>query len=277
MSRFQSTNSRNGQNRLPILMCHDISDQRAVTALAPAVFRSGLARLHAAGFHTVRLEDVAECLRPSGRTSSGQAETNAPRSFPTNAFALTFDDGWESVCSQAFPVLQQHGFSATVFLTVGDRPVTTSQARLPSRPGRTMLSWGQIREMQRYGIAFGAHTLTHPNLTRLPPDRAEAEICTSQAVIADALGVAVPTFAYPYGYYDNRTRDIVRQHFVCACSVRLGLVTAASDPYALERVDTHYLRTERLFALMLSPWFPWYVRARAIPRHIRRRLGWRIG
>jgi peptidoglycan/xylan/chitin deacetylase (PgdA/CDA1 family) len=246
MSRFQSTNSRNGQNQLPILMCHDISDQRAVTALAPAVFRSGLARLHAAGFHTVRLEDVAECLRPSGRTSSGQAETNAPRSFPTNAFALTFDDGWESVCSQAFPVLQQHGFSATVFLTVGDRPVTTSQARLPSRPGRTMLSWGQIREMQRYGIA-------------------------------DALGVAVPTFAYPYGYYDNRTRDIVRQHFVCACSVRLGLVTAASDPYALERVDTHYLRTERLFALMLSPWFPWYVRARAIPRHIRRRLGWRIG
>lgn len=266
-----------GQNRLPILMCHDISDQRAVIALSPAVFQSGLARLHAAGYHTVSLEDVVECLHPNEGTSPRQAGTNGPRPLPEHALAITFDDGSESVYSQAFPVLQQYGFSATVFLTVGDRPVTTSQARLPSRQERTMLSWGEIREMQRYGIAFGAHTLTHPNLTRLPPDRAEAEICTSQAVIADALGVAVPTFAYPYGYYDERTRDIVRQHFACACSVRLGLVSTASDLYALERVDTHYLRTERLFGLMLSPWFPWYVRARAIPRRIRRTLHWRMG
>jgi hypothetical protein len=276
MSRFQGTNSVNGQNRLPILMCHDISDQHAVAALSPAVFQSGLARLRAAEFHTVTLEDVAECLRPSGCTTSGQAERNAPRSLPKDAFALTFDDGCESVFSQAFPVLQQHGLSATVFLTVGDRPVTASEARLPSATGCTMLSWGEIREMQRCGIAFGAHTLTHPNLTRLPPDRAEAEICTSQAVIADALGVAVLTFAYPYGYYDDRTRDVVRQHFACACSARMGLVSAASDPYALERVDTYYLRTERLFALMLSPWFPWYLRALAIPRRIRRGRAWRM-
>jgi peptidoglycan/xylan/chitin deacetylase (PgdA/CDA1 family) len=251
---------------LPILMGHDISDQHAVTALSPAVFRSGLAQLQAAGFHTVSLEDVAVCV-----------QGNSPCPLPENAFAITFDDGSESVYTQGFPILQQHGFSATVFLTVGERPATTAEARLPSLPGRPMLTWGQIREMRRYGIAFGAHTLTHPNLTRLAPDRAEAEIRTSQEIIADALGVAVPTFAYPFGYYDARTRDIVSKYFVCACSVRLGLVGSASDPYALERVDTHYLRTARLFALVSSRWFPWYVRARAIPRRIRRGLHWRMG
>jgi hypothetical protein len=260
-------------SQLPILMCHDISDQRAVIALSPAVFQSGLARLRAAGFHTLRLEDVALRLR-RGVVSNSTIETYP---FPDNAFVITFDDGSESVYSQAFPVLQQYGFTATVFLTVGDQSVTSSESRLPSRQGRPMLSWGEIREMQRYGIAFGAHTLTHPNLTRIPPDRAEAEIRTSQAVIADALGVAVPTFAYPFGYYDQRSRDIVSRHFACACSVRLGLVTAASDLYALERVDTHYLRTERLFGWILSSRFPWYVRARAIPRRIRRTLNWRMG
>jgi peptidoglycan/xylan/chitin deacetylase (PgdA/CDA1 family) len=255
-----------GRDGLPILMGHDISDQHAVIALSPAVFHSGLARLHAAGFHTVGLPDVAAWL-----------QAISPCPLPDNAFAITFDDGSETVYTEGFPILQEHGFSATVFLTVGERPVTTAEARLPSSPGRLMLNWGQIREMQRYGIAFGAHTLTHPNLTRLAPDLAEAEIRTSQAVIADALGVAVPTFAYPFGYYDERTRDIVGRYFVCACSVRLGLVSSASDPYALERVDTHYLRTDRLFALMTSQWFPWYVRARAIPRRIRRGLHWRMG
>jgi peptidoglycan/xylan/chitin deacetylase (PgdA/CDA1 family) len=273
MSRFQTTDSMSGPSRLPVLMCHDISDQRAVTALSPAVFRSGLARLHAAGFEAVSIEDIAQSLR-AGPSQTG---TGASGSLPQHAFAITFDDGWQSVYTQAFPVLQQFGFSATVFLTVGDRPATTPRTRLPSSPGRTMLTWGQIREMQRHGIAFGAHTLTHPNLTRLPADRAEAEICTSQAAIAHALGVSVPTFAYPFGYYNERIRDIVSRYFTCACSVRLGLVSAASDVYALERVDTHYLRTEQLFALMVSPWFPWYVQARAIPRRIRRGLAWRMG
>lgn len=263
--------------QLPILMGHDISDERAAIALSPAVFQSGLARLHAAGFHNANLEDVAECLQGSLSTSRQSTGTDNPPSLPGDAFVITFDDGSETIYSQAFPLLQRYGFTATVFLTVGAKPVTDSRARLPSQGGRTMLSWGEIREMQRHGITFGAHTLTHPNLTRLSPDRAATEIRASQAVIADALGVAVPTFAYPFGYYDKRTRDIVRQHFSCACSVRLGLVSIDSDPWALDRVDTHYLRTERLFALMLSPWFPWYVRMRAIPRRIRRALRWRMG
>jgi peptidoglycan/xylan/chitin deacetylase (PgdA/CDA1 family) len=277
MNRYRTGDRISDQDALPILMCHDISDQHAVTALSPAVFQSGLARLRQAGFHTVSLEEVAAWLHARQHGPSPQTDTNSLHPLRENAFAITFDDGSQSVYTQGFPILRQHGFSATVFLTVGNSPVTTAQARLPSQPTRPMLSWGEIREMQRYGITFGAHTLTHPNLTRLPPDRAEAEICTSQAVIADALGVAVQTFAYPFGYYDERTRDIVSRHFACACSVRLGLVSPSSDPYALERVDTHYLRTVRLFGLMLSPWFRWYVRARAVPRRVRRGLRWRMG
>jgi peptidoglycan/xylan/chitin deacetylase (PgdA/CDA1 family) len=277
MSNSRSEDSMSGREGLPVLMCHDIIDQHAVTALSPAVFRSGLARLHAAGFRTVGLQDVADRLSAAAGARSLHAQTNGPRPFPENTFAITFDDGSQSIYTEGFPILQEYGFSATVFLTVGERPVTTTHSRLPAPPGRPMLSWGEIREMQRHGISFGAHTLTHPNLTRLPPARAEAEICTSQAIIADALGVAVTTFAYPFGYYDQHTREIASRHFACACSVRLGLVRAASDRYALERIDTYYLREERLFSLMLSPWFPWYIRARAIPRRIRAGLGWRMG
>jgi hypothetical protein len=83
------------------------------------------------------------------------------------------------------------------------------------------------------------------------------------------LGTPVECFAYPYGRYDNRSREIVRQHFACACSDKLGLITPDSDPYALERVDAAYLRTDRLFDMMLTRLFPWYVWARSIPSRIR--------
>ncbi len=122
------------------------------------------------------------------------------------------------------------------------------------------------------GITFGVHTLTHPDLTRLPLDRVETEICGSKTIIEDALSTQVSSFAYPYGRYNRRCRDIVQQYFACACSDKLGLVTTNSDLYALERVDAYYLRTERLFDVMLTRLFPWYILARSIPRRIRRAI-----
>jgi peptidoglycan/xylan/chitin deacetylase (PgdA/CDA1 family) len=135
-----------------------------------------------------------------------------------------------------------------------------------------MLAWHEIREMHDWGIDFGAHTLTHPDLTSLSLDRVEAEIRGSKEIVEDALGGQVECFAYPYGRHDRPSREIVRQHFACACSDRLGLARGGSDPYALERVDAYYLRSDRLFGVMLTGWLPWYLGARRIPRRIRRLL-----
>jgi peptidoglycan/xylan/chitin deacetylase (PgdA/CDA1 family) len=242
---------------LPVLTFHALDDRPSVISFSPRVFRRGMGRLHEGGYRTVSLLEAVDYLR-----------RGAP--FPTRSLVITFDDGYQSVYDEAFPVLQRYGLSATVFLTVGEGGTTGPAGRLPSLDGRSMLAWRQIREMHRWGIAFGAHTLTHPDLTRLPVDRVEAEVCGSQAIVEDALGAPVACFAYPYGRYDHRSREIVRQHFACACSDKLGLITASSDPYALERVDAYYLRSGWSFDVMLTRLFPWYIRARRIPRRIRR-------
>jgi peptidoglycan/xylan/chitin deacetylase (PgdA/CDA1 family) len=242
---------------LPILTFHDIDDHRSVISISPGVFRRGIARLHDRGYRTLSLLEVVDCL---GRGAL----------FPERSLVITFDDGYQTVYDEAFPVLQRYGLSATVFLTVGEKGTAGPSDRLPSLEGRSMLTWREIREMHRWGIHFGAHTLTHPDLTRLPFDRVEAEVCDSKAIIEDALGAPVACFAYPYGRYDHRSREIAWQYFACACSDRLGLITAGSDPYALERVDAYYLRSDPLFDVMLTRLFPWYIRARRIPRRIRR-------
>jgi peptidoglycan/xylan/chitin deacetylase (PgdA/CDA1 family) len=242
---------------LPVLTFHALDDRRAAISFSPGVFQRGLARLYESGYQTLSLLEAADCLHQG-----------VP--FPDRSLVITFDDGYQTVYDEAFPVLQRYGLSATVFLTVGEKGTARPADRLPSLSDRSMLTWRQIREMQRWGIAFGAHTLTHPDLTRLAVERIEVEVLGSKTIIEDALGARVDCFAYPYGRYDRRARDMAQQHFACACSDRLGLITLKSDPYALERVDTYYLRTEQQFGVMLTWLFPWYVRARSIPRRIRR-------
>ena len=193
---------------------------------------------------------------------------NSP--LPDRTVVITFDDGFRGVYDNAFPVLQRFGMTATVFLAVGESPRVASSQRLPSFNERSLMSWEEIRTMRDAGINFGAHTLTHPDLTRLSPDRMEAEVRGSREIIETSLGIRPDSFAYPYGRYNTRVRDIVRKYYQCACSDTLGMATSASDMFAVERIDAYYLRTDRLFSLLTTPCFSWYLLARAIPRRFRR-------
>jgi peptidoglycan/xylan/chitin deacetylase (PgdA/CDA1 family) len=248
---------------LPILTFHALDDLASVISVPPRVFQRGMAKLHAHGYQTLRLQEAVACLQRG-------------EPFPERSLVLTFDDGYQSVYTKAFPVLQRYGMLATVFLTVGAQEAPGSARRLPPLEGRAMLSWREIREMQRWGVVFGAHTLTHPDLTRLSTHQIITEVRDSKARIEDALAVQVLCFAYPFGHYDRRSRDIVQQYFACACSDRLGILTPGSDLYALERIDMYYFRTDRLFDVLLTGLFPYYVKARGIPRRIRRAVQRRI-
>lgn len=216
-----------------------------------------MAQLHQRGYQTLGLMDVVEGI--------------SSHSFPDRSLVITFDDGYRSVYEKAFPLLQAHNLTATVFLTVG-ADATKPTGCLPTLNGMPMLDWSEIREMHRWGIIFGAHTQTHPDLTRLSPDHIEAELYNSKNIVEDALGAPVNCFAYPFGRYNRCSYSLAMRYFKCACSDKLGLVTNASDPFVLERVDAYYLRTNRLFDFVFSKHFPAYIRLRAIPRQIKRRV-----
>ena len=244
---------------LPILTFHALDEQSSIISFSPELFRRGMAKLYKKGYRTLSLLEVTDCLHQR-------------KPFAERSFVITFDDGYQTVYEKAFPVLQDYGMTATIFLTVGEMGGVKHGDRLPSLEGRSMLNWREIKEMKQGGIEFGAHTLTHPDLTCLPLDRIKTEICDSKTIIENALNTPVSYFAAPYSRYDDRSLEIIRQHFACACSDRLGLTHLGSDLYALERVDAYYLRTERLFDIMLTPLFPLYIRARSIPRRIRRSI-----
>lgn len=123
------------------------------------------------------------------------------------------------------------------------------------RPKRLMLSWDEVDALRGLGVSIGAHTVTHPILSRLTPERAWEEISGSKAAIERATGGAVRAFAYPNGGPDDYDPDITRMvrqaGFSCAVTTRRGLNDADTPVLELRRGGPweHHLPT---FALKLA-------------------------
>lgn len=88
-------------------------------------------------------------------------------------------------------------------------------------------------------IEIGAHTVTHPMLTSLPPDRQHEEICGSKRQLEDWLDRPVESFAYPYGKAEHFTAGTVASvrvsGFAYSCTGDPARVTAGTDPFRLPR------------------------------------------
>ncbi|MBN1137150.1 MAG: polysaccharide deacetylase family protein [Anaerolineae bacterium] len=104
-------------------------------------------------------------------------------------------------------------------------------------------------------IAIGAHTVTHPDLTRLPSAAQRAEIEADKAQLEGIVGRPVTQFAYPHDRSSQETRALVRQAgFDCACASG-GVIQPESDPFALPRFRPGDWNGERL-ARWLQKWLP---------------------
>jgi peptidoglycan/xylan/chitin deacetylase (PgdA/CDA1 family) len=102
-----------------------------------------------------------------------------------------------------------------------------------------MLNWDDVHALRGLGFRIGAHTVTHPVLSRVSAERARAEIMGSREMIQGACGTAPRAFAYPNGGpadYTAAVVDIVREAgFRCAVTTRFGLNTPRTSPWELQR------------------------------------------
>jgi peptidoglycan/xylan/chitin deacetylase (PgdA/CDA1 family) len=99
----------------------------------------------------------------------------------------------------------------------------------------------QLRRLDRGEIVdIGAHTVTHPTLSRLEPDMQREEIAGSRQQLEAALGRPITSFAYPYGGtsdFDETTALIVRNAgFDHACANVLSRLGPGTDAYRLPRI-----------------------------------------
>ena len=244
--------------RIPILTYHSIDKSGSVISIDPASFKDQMSSLNKSSVNVISLNEAVKSIR------EGQP-------LEKESVVITFDDGFKNVFSEAFPVLQEYGFSATFFLTTN---YCEKLNNWPSQPdsikAQPLLSWVDIKEMRRSGMQFGAHTHNHPSLTKIPIKDAGNEILLSKKIIEDKLQEEINSFAYPYGGFNTNIVNIVNQHFTGACSTKLAIANSKSNPFILERVDVYYIKYGMLFKRLLTPYVSCYLKCRMLLRDLRK-------
>ena len=126
--------------------------------------------------------------------------------------AITFDDAYNSVIAEAYPVLEEMGFKATVFV-VTNRVGTTGTWEQEESCGRrrTFLDWDDIRRLGDAGWTIGSHTVTHRRLIDLSDEELREELAESKRQIEDATGHEVRFLSYPAGIVDERVEAAARE------------------------------------------------------------------
>lgn len=135
------------------------------------------------------------------------------------------------------------------------------EALVPCAPeatdgGSGAMTWEQVREMQRSGIEFGSHSVTHPVLSNLEDDALQRELTESRRTIEAQTGTACEAFAYPVGSgaFDPRVVAATRQ-----AGYRLGVSYASGvneigelDRYAIRRLHVERYTSRAYFQAVLA-------------------------
>jgi peptidoglycan/xylan/chitin deacetylase (PgdA/CDA1 family) len=207
-------------------MYHEIAtpaETKSHLAVSPDQFATQLQHLHDNGYQTLTFTQAATALAAD------------PGRLPARAVVLTFDDGYADFHSQALPLLDKFGFTATVFVTTGW--LADAGEHAAGTALGPMLSWGQVREVAAAGVEIGAHSHAHPELDQISGTQLRDELTTPKELLEEGIGQPVPSLAYPFGYSSARVRQAVRaagyQH---ASAVANQMAKPGADEFAVPRL-----------------------------------------
>jgi peptidoglycan/xylan/chitin deacetylase (PgdA/CDA1 family) len=202
---------------------------KGLTVLTQAFARQ-MATLAAMGYTAILPDDWVACIR-------GQGE------IPDRSVMITFDDAYADLVEHALPVLEKHGYPATVFV-----PTSLIGGELkcnPRQPGPRLaiMSREQIREWSNRGVTFGSHSRTHADLVAIPVEQAEEEIASSKLELEEIVEHPVTAFAYPYGKLDSDIERIVGGSYAAAFTTEEGINDSSTPLTRLKRTMVQHKDT----------------------------------
>jgi len=209
------------ENQAVILMYHHFGvSKHPSTNIRLDQFEAHLNHFSDAGYQIWPLTKVTEYIRK-----------NQP--FPARVAAITIDDAYISVYTEAYPRLLKRSWPFTVFVATDG----------VDRNFRSYMSWKQMREMQNNGVTFANHSASHDYLIRKNPGendqqwqaRITGDIQRAQKRLTTKLGKAPMLFAYPYGEYNTDLANIVTKMGYVAFGQHSGPAGINDDVRALPR------------------------------------------
>ena len=244
-------------NFIPVLMYHKIPDAPLATKHQIYVTKDNFAN-HLAYFNRQKLTPItfADYLK----FASGELKL---ADFPRRPIILTFDDGYTDNYTNLLPLMQQYGYRGVLYL-LGDFDIRCNQWDLaadPTEPRSDIMDLAQKQAFVAAGWEIGAHTMSHPKLTTLPPAEATHEIRRSKAALENALQTEVVSFAYPYGDLNDSVKTAVRAAgFALGVATDTGGLHLEDDRMQVFRVNMFPNESASSLFKKTSPWYRKYYR-----------------
>ena len=185
-------------------------------------FYRQMRELRQEGFHSLTLDEAVAATAPPGKSKK---------------IVLTFDDGSVTVFKNALPALTEAGFTAINYLVAdflgGRNEWDIVHGEVPDR----LMDDAQVRDWMAAGHEIGAHTRTHPHLSKIPLNQAREEIFGSKKKLEDRFGIPIRHFCYPYGDFSPHVRDLVAEAgYTTAVTTTWGVYEVGSDPFLINRL-----------------------------------------
>ncbi len=118
--------------------------------------------------------------------------------------AITFDDGYESFYSAAYPIFQAMGIPAALFAPYDYIGRTNSWDYTGRLRKISHLSAEQIKELSDNGVEIGSHGLSHISLKGLSNRLLRLELEKSKKGLEDITGREVKFISYPFGRFNEK-------------------------------------------------------------------------
>jgi peptidoglycan/xylan/chitin deacetylase (PgdA/CDA1 family) len=160
------------------------------------------------------------------------------RPLSDRTIGITIDGAYRSVYAEAFPRLRRAGLPFSLFVATDSL----------DRSFGNIMTWDQLREMQKAGVTIGGMTASHPHMTDIETVEVRGELARARKRFETELGRAPELFAYPYGEYSLAVRELVMQSGIAAAfGQHSGVIYRGSDFHALPRfaLNEAYASIER--------------------------------
>ena len=213
-------NTKASSFNVPILMYHYIGNNpnpkdtmRNTLAVSPDKFEAQMAYLASNGYTAISLDTLYGIFNNQA-TVSGKP------------IVLTFDDGYLDFYTDVFPILKKYQVKAVAYIVPGFLEKPNNLTHL------------QLKEISKSGLVeIGAHTVFHTYLKKLDEKRVKFEVMESKQMLENELQIKVISFAYPYGVFDEKAIEIVKNAgFKTAVSTVPGIDASLENRFFLFRL-----------------------------------------
>ena len=207
-----------------ILQYHHVSNSTPKsTSITPQQFEVHLKYLEEHSFNVVPLSQIVDKIKNQ-------------EPLKDKTVAITFDDAYIDVLTQAKPLLDQFNYPFTIFVNPG--VISRQPNKSPS-----YLSWAQLKSLADEGVIIANHGFEHDSVARTPVGLTQDQWLTKQTdlllkaeeIIKNKTGQTWQYYAYPYGEYSPAIQSWARENNYTAFSQQSGAVGLHTDLTSVPR------------------------------------------